>query len=51
VCNLLDCPSLTKMKSGLTETMEVLKKTRESFKSKDLARLRDKLDTIVKEVK
>lgn len=50
-CNLLDCPSLTKMKSGLTETMEVLKKTREAFKSKDLARLRDKLDTIVNEVK
>ena len=50
-CNLLDCPSLTKMKSGLTETMEVLKKTKESFKSKDLARLRDKLDTIVKDVK
>ena len=50
-CNLLDCPSLTKMKSGLVETMEVLKKTRESFKSKDLARLRDKLDIIVKDVK
>jgi len=51
VCNLLDCPSLTKMKSGLTETMEVLRKTRESFKSKDLAKLRDKLDKIVKDVK
>ncbi|MBC8552874.1 MAG: response regulator [Candidatus Brocadiales bacterium] len=50
-CNLLDCPSLTKMKSGLTETMEVLEKTKESFKSKDLARLREKLDTMVKEVK
>lgn len=50
-CNLLDCPSLTKMKSGLTETMEVLHKTKEAFKSKDLARLRDKLDTIVKDVK
>jgi len=50
-CNLLDCPSLTKMKSGLEETMEVLRKTRESFKSKELAKLRSKLDTIVKEVK
>lgn len=50
-CNLLDCPSLSKMKSGLLETMEVLLKTRQSFKSKDLARLRDKLDTIVKEIK
>jgi len=50
-CNLLDCPSLTKMKSGLVETMDVLRKTRESFKSKELAKLRSKLDTIVKEVK
>lgn len=51
VCNLLECPSLTKMKTGLMETMEVLRKTRESFKSKELAKLRDKLDTIVKSVK
>jgi len=51
VCNLLDCPSITKMKKGLTESVEVLKKTKESFKSKDLARLRDKLDTIIKDVK
>ena len=50
-CHLLDCPSLTNMKNALVETMEVLRKTRESFKSKDLARLRDKLDTIVKDVK
>jgi len=50
-CNLLDCPSITKMKKGLTESVEVLKKTKESFKSKDLARLRDKLDTIIKDVK
>ncbi len=45
---LLECPSLTKMKRGLIETMEVLRKTRESFKSKELVKLRDKLDTIVK---
>jgi DNA-binding response OmpR family regulator len=50
-CNLLDCPSLTKMKSGLVETIEVLMKTRDAFKSKDLARLRDKLDTIVNGIK
>ncbi len=50
-CSLLDCPSLTKMKSGLMESVEVLRKTRESFKSKELAKLRNKLDTIVKSVK
>lgn len=51
VCNLLDCPSITKMKKGLIESVAVISKTRESFKSKDLAKLRDKLDTIIKDVK
>jgi len=50
-CNLLDCPSLTRLKSGLTESVEVLEKTRTSFKSKELAMLRNKLDTIIKDVK
>jgi len=50
-CNLLECPSLTCLKSGLMESVEVLRRTRESFKSKELAKLRDKLDTIVKSVK
>ena len=51
VCNLLDCPSITKLKNGLTESVEVLRKTKESFKSKDLGKLREKLDTIIKDVK
>jgi hypothetical protein len=51
VCNLLDCPSITKLKNGLTESVEVLKKTRNSFKSKDLGKLREKLDMIIKDVK
>ncbi len=51
VCNLLDCPSITKLKNGLTESVEVLNKTRSSFKSKDLGKLREKLDMIIKDVK
>jgi hypothetical protein len=31
--------------------VEVLRKTKESFKSKDLGKLREKLDMIIKEVK
>jgi hypothetical protein len=31
--------------------VEVLKKTRNSFKSKDLGKLREKLDMIIKDVK
>ena len=49
VCNLLDCPSLTTLKGGIAETVEVLKKTKNSFKSKDLGALRKKLETIIGE--
>ncbi|MBS1257387.1 MAG: Regulator of RpoS [Candidatus Scalindua arabica] len=49
VCNLLDCPSLTTLKGGLSETVDVLKKTKNSFKSKDLGELRKKLETIIGE--
>ncbi|ODS31251.1 MAG: two-component response regulator [Candidatus Scalindua rubra] len=51
VCNLLDCPSLTTLKSGLAETVEVLKKTKNSFKSKDLGKLRKKLEMLVEKGK
>ncbi len=51
VCNLLDCPSLTALKSGLAETVDVLKKTKTSFKSKELGRLRDKLEILVEKEK
>ncbi len=47
VCNLLNCPSLEMFKGGLFETVKVLKKTKNAFKSKDLAELRKKLETIL----
>ncbi len=47
VCNLLNCPSLKTFKGGLFETVKVLKKTKNAFKSKDLAELRRKVETIL----
>ncbi len=47
VCNLLKCPSLKTFKGGLIETVKVLKKTKNAFKSKDLAELRKKVETIL----
>ncbi len=47
VCNLLNCPSIDTLKGGLLETVEVLKKTKNAFKSKDLAELRKKVETIL----
>ena len=47
VCNLLNCPSLETFKGGLFETVKVLKKTKNAFKSKDLAELRKKVETIL----
>jgi hypothetical protein len=40
---------LTALKGGLSETVAVLKKTKNSFKSKDLGELRKKLEAIVGE--
>ncbi len=47
VCNLLNCPSLKTLKGGLFETVKVLKKTKNAFKSKDLAELRKKVEIIL----
>ncbi len=47
VCNLLNCPSIDTLKGGLLETVKVLKKTKNAFKSKDLAELRKKVEVIL----
>lgn len=51
VCNLLDCPRIIELKNGLVESVDVLKKTKGAFKSKDLGELRKKLEVIIKTVK
>jgi len=48
LCRLMNCSRLSAYESGIRETVEVLKKTKNSFKSKDLADLRKKLEGMIK---
>jgi CheY-like chemotaxis protein len=45
-CHLLNCPKLNVLSDALVETISVLEKTKNAFKSKDLGRLRQKLEGI-----
>jgi CheY-like chemotaxis protein len=47
LCELLDCPQRPVHRQALVETIAVLKKTKETFKSKDLAELRTKLEALL----
>ncbi len=46
VCHLLDCPRLTMATNALTEGVATLERTKQSFKSRELADLRHYLETI-----
>ncbi len=48
VCNLLNCPRLAELDNAVYETIEVLEKTKSAFKSKELAKMRKKLEDMVK---
>lgn len=48
VCHLMNCSRLSAYESGIRETVDVLVKTKNSFKSKDLAELRKKLEGLLK---
>ena len=48
VCHLLDCPRLDELRQAVEETIDVLEKTKSSFKSSELGRIRKKLQTVVK---
>jgi len=45
-CNLFQCPANEKLKDAISETINVLEKTKRSFKSKELGNLRKKLESI-----
>jgi ActR/RegA family two-component response regulator len=47
LCDLLDCPQKPFHRDALLEVVKVLKKTKNTFKSKDLAQLRVKIETIL----
>lgn len=44
LCELLDCPQMPAHRQAITEAIEVLKKTKDTFKSRLLAELRTKLE-------
>jgi CheY-like chemotaxis protein len=48
ICHLLNCPKLIELTNALEDTIDVLEKTKNSFKSKELGELRQKLERIVK---
>jgi DNA-binding response OmpR family regulator len=48
VCNLLKCPRITELESGLVGAVDILRKTKEAFKSKELGELRNKLEKLTR---
>jgi DNA-binding response OmpR family regulator len=46
LCELLDCPQRTIHRQAIVDTIAVLKRTKEAFKSKELAELRTKLEQL-----
>ncbi len=48
VCSLMNCSRLAALERSLRETVDVLVKTKSSFKSKELADLRKKLEVVLK---
>jgi DNA-binding response OmpR family regulator len=51
ICPLFDCPRVESLVTAIKTTVEVLQKTKKSFKSKELAGLRSKLMRILAEEK
>ncbi|MCX6640618.1 MAG: response regulator [bacterium] len=47
-CQMLNCPRAIRLTAGIKETLRVLEKTKKSFKSKELAELRQKLETLLR---
>ena len=50
VCHLLNCPRLKVLSNAIEESIDVLQKTKHSFKSKELGILRHKLEKVMEEV-
>lgn len=49
VCRLMQCPRLTAYQEALQSTVEVLEKTKDAFRSKDLGLLRRKIEQLLRE--
>lgn len=48
VCRMMECPRLTAYREALEGTVEVLAKTKNSFRSKDLGLLRSKIEQLLR---
>ncbi len=48
VCHLFKCPRLSTLKAAVNETIDILEKTKSSFKSSELGKIRKKLEKISK---
>lgn len=49
VCRMMECPRLAAYRGALEGTVEVLAKTKNSFRSKDLGALREKIELLLRE--
>ena len=47
VCHLFNCPRLDSLRKGMAETIEVLEKTKNAFKSRDLGVIRGRLEELI----
>ncbi len=48
VCHLFHCPRRLTLEAAVTEAVEVLEQTKQSFRSRDLSELRHKLEAVLK---
>ena len=48
VCRMMECPRLTAYRAALEGTVEVLAKTKNSFRSKELGLLRTKIEQLLR---
>lgn len=49
LCTLLHCPRATAYEAGIRHTIEVLRQTKNAFKSKTLGMLRERLEALLQE--
>jgi hypothetical protein len=49
VCRMMQCPRLDAYREALESTVEVLGKTKSSFRSNDLGLLRNKIERLLRE--
>lgn len=51
VCNVMQCRRLPELKDGIKEAIASIKKSREMFKSKQLGKIREKLEYLLEDIK